>query len=80
MQSRTYASSDNERDVDVEGTASNKLDVNDAQNERDFYNLAKVDTHVHLAAAGTANHLLAFIKKKFITSKDEIVAIDPKTK
>ena len=31
---------------------------------RDFYNVRKVDTHVHLAAAMNQKHLLRFIKRK----------------
>ena len=34
---------------------------------RDFYNMRKVDTHVHLAAAMNQKHLLRFIKKKVRT-------------
>jgi AMP deaminase len=31
---------------------------------RDFFNITKVDNHVHLAAAMTGRHLLSFILKK----------------
>merc|ERR1719436_435838 len=31
---------------------------------RDFYNVRKVDTHIHHSAAMNAKHLLRFIKKK----------------
>ena len=41
---------------------------------RDFYNIRKVDTHVHLAAAMNQKHLLRFIKKKMRVSPYEIVA------
>ncbi|CAD7947050.1 unnamed protein product [Amoebophrya sp. A25] len=44
----------------------------------DFYKLAKVDTHVHLAAAMTANHLLDFIRRKYIQFPDEVVMMDKK--
>jgi AMP deaminase len=44
----------------------------------DFYHVAKVDTHVHLAAAMTANHLLDFIRRKYVHFPDEVVMIDKK--
>ncbi|CAD7963384.1 unnamed protein product [Amoebophrya sp. A120] len=50
------------------------------QSKGDFYRLAKVDTHVHLAAAMTANHLLDFIQRKYREHGDEIVLVDRKTK
>ena len=31
---------------------------------RDFYNVRKVDTHLHLSSAMNQKHLLRFIKKK----------------
>eukprot|EP00441_Pelagodinium_beii_P010964 CAMPEP_0197685876 /NCGR_PEP_ID=MMETSP1338-20131121/101635_1 /TAXON_ID=43686 ORGANISM="Pelagodinium beii, Strain RCC1491" /NCGR_SAMPLE_ID=MMETSP1338 /ASSEMBLY_ACC=CAM_ASM_000754 /LENGTH=47 /DNA_ID= /DNA_START= /DNA_END= /DNA_ORIENTATION= len=31
---------------------------------RDFYNVRKVDTHIHHSAAMNAKHLLRFMKKK----------------
>jgi AMP deaminase len=34
------------------------------QDSRDFFNITKVDNHVHLAAAMTGRHLLSFILKK----------------
>eukprot|EP01124_Arcella_intermedia_P005786 TRINITY_DN13409_c0_g1_i1.p1 TRINITY_DN13409_c0_g1~~TRINITY_DN13409_c0_g1_i1.p1 ORF type:complete len:1291 (-),score=286.12 TRINITY_DN13409_c0_g1_i1:18-3410(-) len=40
---------------------------------RDFSNIVKVDTHIHLAAAMTAKHLLLFIKNKAKTEGDRIV-------
>eukprot|EP01117_Protostelium_nocturnum_P017681 TRINITY_DN7238_c0_g1_i1.p1 TRINITY_DN7238_c0_g1~~TRINITY_DN7238_c0_g1_i1.p1 ORF type:complete len:1372 (+),score=486.98 TRINITY_DN7238_c0_g1_i1:123-4238(+) len=41
---------------------------------KDFSNVFKVDTHVHLAAAMTAGHLLDFIKRKAHNfPKDEVV-------
>ena len=42
---------------------------------RDFHNVFKVDTHVHLAAAMTASQLLAFIQRKLVEEKDTIVNI-----
>ena len=40
---------------------------------RDFYNVRKVDTHVHLAAAMNQKHLLRFIKRKVRYHADEVV-------
>lgn len=40
---------------------------------RDFYNVRKVDTHVHHSACMNQKHLLRFIKKKMRTSSDEKV-------
>ena len=40
---------------------------------RDFYNVRKVDTHIHHSACMNAKHLLRFIKKKLRTCSDEIV-------
>eukprot|EP00123_Amoebidium_parasiticum_P017658 comp23935_c0_seq1/m.42280 comp23935_c0_seq1/g.42280 ORF comp23935_c0_seq1/g.42280 comp23935_c0_seq1/m.42280 type:complete len:794 (-) comp23935_c0_seq1:96-2477(-) len=40
---------------------------------RDFYNVRKVDTHVHLASCMNQKHLLRFIKKKLRTTPDEVV-------
>uniref|UniRef100_A0A914PC72 AMP deaminase n=1 Tax=Panagrolaimus davidi TaxID=227884 RepID=A0A914PC72_9BILA len=40
---------------------------------RDFYNIRKVDTHIHAASSMNQKHLLRFIKKKMKTEKDKIV-------
>lgn len=40
---------------------------------KDFFNIVKVDNHIHLAAAMTARHLLEFIQKKYKESPEEIV-------
>jgi AMP deaminase len=40
---------------------------------RDFYNVRKVDTHVHHSACMNQKHLLRFIKHKMKKSPDEIV-------
>eukprot|EP00043_Microstomoeca_roanoka_P014282 m.141267 g.141267 ORF g.141267 m.141267 type:complete len:788 (+) comp15975_c2_seq3:138-2501(+) len=40
---------------------------------RDFYNIRKVDTHVHLSACMNQKHLLRFIKHKLRKNGDEIV-------
>ena len=39
---------------------------------RDFYNVRKVDTHIHHSACMNAKHLLRFIKHKLRFSPDEI--------
>ncbi len=41
---------------------------------RDFYNIRKVDTHVHHSACMHLKHLLRFIKHKLKTCGGEIVA------
>jgi AMP deaminase len=41
---------------------------------RDFYNIRKVDTHVHHSACMNLKHLLRFIKYKLKRSGGEIVA------
>jgi hypothetical protein len=46
---------------------------------RDFYNIDKVDNHIHIAAAMTSRHLLQFIKKKAKTAANDVVMKDPKT-
>ncbi|KAF2674442.1 AMP deaminase [Microthyrium microscopicum] len=40
---------------------------------RDFYNVRKVDTHVHHSACMNQKHLLRFIKSKMKKSTDEVV-------
>ncbi|KAJ7953738.1 AMP deaminase [Quillaja saponaria] len=40
---------------------------------RDFYNIRKVDTHVHHSACMNQKHLLRFIKSKLIKEPDEVV-------
>jgi AMP deaminase len=40
---------------------------------RDFYNVRKVDTHIHAASCMNQKHLLRFIKKKIKTNGDEVV-------
>jgi AMP deaminase len=41
---------------------------------RDFYNVRKVDTHVHHSACMNQKHLLRFIKSKLKKDPNEIVA------
>ena len=43
---------------------------------RDFYNVRKVDTHIHLSAAMNQKHLLRFIKRKARYHSDEVVTKD----
>ena len=45
---------------------------------RDFYNVRKVDTHIHAAASMDQKHLLSFIKTKLKTSGDMVVLNDKK--
>lgn len=40
---------------------------------RDFYNIRKVDTHIHAASCMNQKHLLRFIKKAMKTSPHEVV-------
>ncbi|OJA07507.1 hypothetical protein AZE42_09220 [Rhizopogon vesiculosus] len=42
-------------------------------NLRDFYNVRKVDTHVHLASCMNQKHLLRFIKSKMKRSPHDVV-------
>jgi len=54
----------------------NDVRENDAQKSvphRDFYNIRKVDTHVHHSACMNQKHLLRFIKNKLRTSSHEEV-------
>ena len=43
---------------------------------RDFYNVRKVDTHIHAASSMNQKHLLRFIKKTLKTEGDEKVCMD----
>ena len=40
---------------------------------RDFYNVRKVDTHIHHSSSMNQKHLLTFIKRKLTSSPNEIV-------
>jgi AMP deaminase len=46
---------------------------------RDFYNVRKVDTHIHAASCMNQKHLLRFIKNKLLTN-GEMVVINDKNK
>ncbi|CAI6354608.1 unnamed protein product [Macrosiphum euphorbiae] len=41
---------------------------------RDFYNIRKVDTHIHAASCMNQKHLLRFIKKTLKNHSDEVVS------
>ncbi|XP_012728493.2 AMP deaminase 3 isoform X2 [Fundulus heteroclitus] len=40
---------------------------------RDFYNVRKVDTHIHAAACMSQKHLLTFIQERYKSDKDRVV-------
>ncbi|XP_046402735.1 AMP deaminase 2 isoform X4 [Ischnura elegans] len=42
---------------------------------RDFYNIRKVDTHIHAASCMNQKHLLRFIKKTIKNHADEVVTV-----
>ncbi|CRK96623.1 CLUMA_CG009986, isoform B [Clunio marinus] len=42
---------------------------------RDFYNIRKVDTHIHAASCMNQKHLLRFIKKTLKQNADEVVTV-----
>ena len=42
---------------------------------RDFYNVRKVDTHVHHSACMNQKHLLRFIKSKLRKEPDEVMNV-----
>ncbi|VDO62646.1 unnamed protein product [Heligmosomoides polygyrus] len=44
-----------------------------AVSHRDFYNIRKVDTHIHAASSMNQKHLLRFIKKKIKTEANTVV-------
>ncbi|OQV23774.1 AMP deaminase 2 [Hypsibius exemplaris] len=46
---------------------------------RDFYNIRKVDTHIHASSCMNQKHLLRFIKKTMKTSPNDLVYVDPIT-
>jgi AMP deaminase len=52
---------------------SHTLTIVQKVSHRDFYNVRKVDTHIHMASAMNQKHLLRFIKKKLKTSPNEVV-------
>lgn len=50
-----------------------ELQAQKAVSHRDFYNIRKVDTHVHAASCMNQKHLLRFIKKTLKSNKDDVV-------
>ncbi|CAF4866701.1 unnamed protein product [Pieris macdunnoughi] len=59
-----------------------ELALQKAVPHRDFYNIRKVDTHIHAASSMNQKHLLRFIKRTMRTCADEVVAVQrgvPKT-
>ena len=59
--------------VHVELNSYVELEEQKACAHRDFYNVRKVDTHIHHSACMNAKHLLRFIKHKLRTCPDEVV-------
>lgn len=55
-----------------------ELQAQKAVPHRDFYNIRKVDTHVHAASCMNQKHLLRFIKKTMKTSPNDLVCLDDK--
>lgn len=53
--------------------AKNELAEQKSVQHRDFYNVRKVDNHVHLSSSMNQKHLLRFIKRKLRTCGDEKV-------
>jgi AMP deaminase len=50
-----------------------EMEVQKTVPHRDFYNVRKVDTHVHHSSAMNQKHLLKFIKKKLLDCPDDVV-------
>ncbi|XP_074605216.1 AMP deaminase 2-like isoform X2 [Brevipalpus obovatus] len=57
-----------------------ELQAQKSVSHRDFYNIRKVDTHVHAASCMNQKHLLRFIKKTLRTSPHDLVCLDDKQK
>ena len=53
--------------------STRELDAQKSVPHRDFYNIRKVDTHVHHSACMSQKHLLRFIKHKLRYSPNELV-------
>eukprot|EP01035_Chromulina_nebulosa_P019479 gene19479-25361_t len=53
--------------------ANRELEIQKSVPHRDFYNIRKVDTHVHHSACMNQKHLLRFIKHKLKNTPNEIV-------
>ncbi|KAG8193644.1 hypothetical protein JTE90_024008 [Oedothorax gibbosus] len=52
-----------------------ELTAQKAVPHRDFYNIRKVDTHVHAASCMNQKHLLRFIKRTMKKCADEVVSV-----
>ncbi|XP_045776475.1 AMP deaminase 2-like [Maniola jurtina] len=52
-----------------------ELALQKAVPHRDFYNVRKVDTHIHAASSMNQKHLLRFIKRTLRTQPDAVVAL-----
>lgn len=59
---------------------SRELASQKAVKHRDFYNVRKVDTHIHAASSMNQKHLLRFIKKTLKSSKNDLVCLDSNKK
>jgi hypothetical protein len=57
--------------------ADRELLAQKAAPHRDFYNVRKVDTHVHHSACMNQKHLLRFIKSKLRKEPDEVCPLFP---
>lgn len=53
-------------------TADREFVAQKSAPHRDFYNIRKVDTHVHHSACMNQKHLLRFIKSKLRKEPDEV--------
>ena len=53
-----------------------ELSAQKAVPHRDFYNIRKVDTHVHAASCMNQKHLLRFIKKTLKNNANDVVCVD----
>ena len=55
-----------------------ELSAQKAVPHRDFYNIRKVDTHVHASSCMNQKHLLRFIKKTLKSHPNDLVCLDEK--
>ena len=67
---------DNESLVTIDSKFYRELSAQKEVPHRDFYNVRKVDTHIHAASSMNHKHLLRFIKKSLKTEGDRIVCKD----
>eukprot|EP00834_Sanchytrium_tribonematis_P000483 NODE_9_length_64580_cov_1.431941.p10 type:complete len:460 gc:universal NODE_9_length_64580_cov_1.431941:18059-19438(+) len=52
---------------------SQEISETKLNSHRDFYNVRKIDTHIHLSSSMNQKHLLRFIKSKIKKNSDEVV-------